>query len=57
MDVLARLKAEESSLQQQLDTIRVAIRIVKAENKALGRKTNGVSAPRKKNGLRTIPQT
>jgi hypothetical protein len=56
MDILARLKAEESELRQQLDTIRAAIRIVKAENKALCKKTNGVSAPRKKNGLRAIPQ-
>jgi|HubBroStandDraft_6_1064221.scaffolds.fasta_scaffold47393_6 hypothetical protein len=55
MDILGRLRAEESSLQQQLDTIRAAIRIVKAENK-LGKKTNRVSAPRKKNGPRAIPK-
>jgi hypothetical protein len=48
MDILAKLRAEESTLRQQLDTIRAAIRIVKAENKALCKKTNGLSAPGKK---------
>lgn len=56
MDILARLKQEETNLRQQLDTIRAAIKIVKAEQKVLGKKTNGVSAPRKKKGLRAIPQ-
>jgi|HubBroStandDraft_6_1064221.scaffolds.fasta_scaffold26092_8 hypothetical protein len=44
MDILARLKAEESKLRQQLNTIRAAIRIVEAENKALFKKTNCVRA-------------
>jgi hypothetical protein len=57
MDILARLKAEESRLQQQLDTIREAIKLVKAESKALGKKTNGVSAPGKKSGPRAICQS
>jgi hypothetical protein len=56
MDILARLKAEESELRQQWDTIRAAIRIVKAENKALGKKANGVSAPTKKSSPRAMPQ-
>jgi len=34
MDILARLKAEESKLQQQLDTVRVAIKLVNKERKS-----------------------
>jgi hypothetical protein len=56
MDTLARLKAEESKLREQLDTVRAAIRIVKAEDKALGEKTNGMPAPEKKSGPRAIRQ-
>jgi hypothetical protein len=56
MDILARLRAEESSLQQQVDTIRAAIKIVKAENKVLGKKISGVSAPTKKSRPRAMPQ-
>lgn len=56
MDILARLKAEESNLRQQLDTMRAAIKIVKTENEALCRKANGASAPKKKSSPRAIPQ-
>ena len=56
MDTLARLKAEESALRQQFDTIRAAIKIVKAENKPLVRKINGVSAPKKRSNPREFVQ-
>ena len=55
MDILARLRAEEFELRQQLDTIRAAIKIVKAENK-LGKKTDGVSGPRMNSTQRESPQ-
>jgi hypothetical protein len=38
MDILAALKAEESKLQQQLDTIRAAIKIVIRESKSSTKK-------------------
>jgi hypothetical protein len=34
VDILAALKAEESKLQQQLDTIRAAVKIVIRESKS-----------------------
>jgi hypothetical protein len=44
MDILAALKAEESKLQQQLDTVREAIKIVIRENKPSDGKKKGMPA-------------
>jgi len=44
MDILARLKKEESKLQQQLETVRMAMKLVKKENKSSGGKKNEMPA-------------
>ena len=43
MDILAELKKEESKLQQQLDTVRAAMKIWKLEKKSSGKKKKGMS--------------
>jgi hypothetical protein len=44
MDILAALKVEETKLQQQLDTLREAIKIVIRENKTPTGKKKGMLA-------------
>jgi len=44
MDILARLKEEESKLQQQLDTVREAIKIVIRDSKTPNGKKRRMSA-------------
>jgi hypothetical protein len=43
MDILAALKAEESKLQQQLDTIHAAMKLVNKERKSSGGKEQDLS--------------
>jgi len=48
MDILAALKAEATKLQQQLATVRAAMKIWKQENKSSGRKKKDMSVAAKK---------
>jgi len=43
MDILAALKAEESKLQQQLDTIHAAMKLVNEKGKSSGGKEQDLS--------------
>ena len=50
MDILAALKAEESKLQQQLASVRGAMKIVIRESKSSGGKKQSMSAAKKGRG-------
>jgi hypothetical protein len=54
MDILAALKAEASKLQQQLDTVHEAIKIVIRESKPSDGKKKGMSVAPKKRHPRGI---
>jgi uncharacterized OsmC-like protein len=56
MDILAALKAEASKHQQQLDTVQVAIKIWKRENKPCGKQKKDLSVTAKKRHPQGIPQ-
>ena len=48
MDILAALKTEESRLQQQLDTVHAAMKIVIDEDKSSGKKRKAMTAAKKR---------